>query len=721
LLPRYCTFGAQELQTGEASKTVRTEPTQPDVQGDLRQYPLPRLLFYLYRQGYEGRLEIDRREGGTARIFFRAGVPAYVTAPSLEDVLGRVLLEQGWISTDQYEQSLGQLAQRKRLHGQILLEMGAIDQRRLIEGLRLQLRRKLNRLFFYHESPFRLFSESHACGQDDEAQYVRADPLWVIYHGVRNALDPARLAIELSKLENARVRMNPSYEALVPRYGMGNADRGLVTLLLRGDIETKQIRQISNLSPVETQMVLYALWVTEGLIVTEARQAMAPLATTAPPLAKMPDAGGRDQPPGAASGPGTRVPPVPPKVQLVSAPQQTRPPAQPASRATFAKESSPDVASIVEQFESIPTTELLHKADGPSIICPPPAAPNTGAAPIAAPVQDVPPPLSSPSLVVPPPAAMAGQAIISPPPPLTDNGLTTPPPSQTTRTTAPIAVPLAPARATTTGEDADAGAQPEPALSTDSQQVAAKDSAAARQLRAAIKQKHKELDQQNFFELLGLDRKATLPAIRDAYFKMAKQFHPDRASALGLDDLEEAAAEIFRLLNEANSILSDTDKRKDYLYSLDHSQQDVEEAQNALKAEVAFQKGLVFFRKKDFSAALDEFGEAWRLNDKEGEHLAWLVWTQYCDPKRSKKELLATLKGQIDQAVKLSPKSADTWYYHGEIHLALEDNKKATASFEKAVDLKAGHVEALRRLRLMRMRQEKSSGKTGLFGRLRKK
>ena len=64
--------------------------------------------------------------------------------------------------------------------------------------------------------------------------------------------------------------------------------------------------------------------------------------------------------------------------------------------------------------------------------------------------------------------------------------------------------------------------------------------------------------------LLGVDKKATQDEIKSAYRKLAMKYHPDRNQG------DEAAAEKFKEINEANETLSDSQKRAAYDYELEH-------------------------------------------------------------------------------------------------------------------------------------------------------
>ncbi|HKP87358.1 MAG TPA: J domain-containing protein [Blastocatellia bacterium] len=62
----------------------------------------------------------------------------------------------------------------------------------------------------------------------------------------------------------------------------------------------------------------------------------------------------------------------------------------------------------------------------------------------------------------------------------------------------------------------------------------------------------------DYYEILGVKRDATEEQIRQAYRKLARKHHPD------LNPGDKAAEERFKEINEANEVLSDSDKRKRY-------------------------------------------------------------------------------------------------------------------------------------------------------------
>lgn len=605
----------------------------PDVQGDLQRYPLPRLLYYLYKRKLLGRLELDRSEGGTAKIFFREGVPVHADLPTTEDLLGRVLLENGWITSEQFERSLAEYAEGRMLYGQILLSMGAIMEDRLVQGLQLQLRRKLNRIFSYRGVPFRIFSSEHDFGLRGEATRVRVDPLWVIHNGVRNNFGPDQLTGELAKLGHASVQLALDAPDRLPRYGFGQDEQALLTLLERGALPLARLNQVSHLGRVGTEMLLYVLWVTEALVpVQEQHQpAAAPAVRTAPGTIR--------QDPLGRTGP---------------------------QRPT----SVPDLNALAGEY-------------------------GAGAAPTSATAGG---------------AARPAQGVYTVPRP----GAGTP--ASAAARGAPTTAPgVKPSTSVANSAGAPAGAG------------AAKQQQAARELRELIERAGAATAGKNHFEVLQLTPAATAAQVRDAYFTLAKQFHPDRVLGLGLRDLAPQAEALFRRINEAYTVLADAKARASYEEGLKQPPGAKDEARSALEAEFCFQRGTVAFRKKQFGKALEEFKEAHRLDSREGEHLAWIAWTTFCDPQIEKAAALPKIKQLLLEALELAPKNTQIHYFLAETYLALGEDKRAVAALNRVLEIQPEHVDAQRRMRLIRMRGEKDGGgkgegkKEGFLDRLRKK
>jgi curved DNA-binding protein len=66
------------------------------------------------------------------------------------------------------------------------------------------------------------------------------------------------------------------------------------------------------------------------------------------------------------------------------------------------------------------------------------------------------------------------------------------------------------------------------------------------------------MDYKDYYKILGVERNADQDAIKKAYRKLARQYHPD------VNKGDKKAEERFKEINEANDVLSDPEKRKVY-------------------------------------------------------------------------------------------------------------------------------------------------------------
>ena len=103
------------------------------------------------------------------------------------------------------------------------------------------------------------------------------------------------------------------------------------------------------------------------------------------------------------------------------------------------------------------------------------------------------------------------------------------------------------------------------------------------------------MKQKDFYEILGVDKKATKEEIKKVYKKLALEHHPDK----GGDENK------FKEINEAHSVLSDDKKRKHYdMYGNKHQHINHDDIYNQYR-QYATQRRRSYFR-----------GETMRINIK---------------------------------------------------------------------------------------------------------
>eukprot|EP00258_Populus_trichocarpa_P037710 XP_024453729.1 chaperone protein dnaJ 6 isoform X5 [Populus trichocarpa] len=81
----------------------------------------------------------------------------------------------------------------------------------------------------------------------------------------------------------------------------------------------------------------------------------------------------------------------------------------------------------------------------------------------------------------------------------------------------------------------------------------------------------------DLYQVLGLNKECTDTELRSAYKKLALRWHPDRCSASGNSKFVEEAKKKFQAIQQAYSVLSDTNKRFLYDVGVDDSDDDENE------------------------------------------------------------------------------------------------------------------------------------------------
>ena len=249
--------------------------------------------------------------------------------------------------------------------------------------------------------------------------------------------------------------------------------------------------------------------------------------------------------------------------------------------------------------------------------------------------------------------------------------------------------------------------------------------------RKRIKNNFRKLGQWNHFEILGVDESTPQNEIREAYLRLAKVYHPDRLPALGLEDVQKESQTIFARILEAYTVLSDGTKRQEYIASLQLKNDGIvvnENLKRLYAAELAFKKGQFFLNSGKMAEAEECFKQAYDFNPGEGQHLGYLAWCIFCDPKKDRKKTTDEVLQMLLRAGEMSPACAQIFYFLGRVFATQSDHNNAYKSFNTALALDPKHRDAEREIRLYNMREERKKSPlsvlvkrvsrqvTGLFG-----
>lgn len=262
------------------------------------------------------------------------------------------------------------------------------------------------------------------------------------------------------------------------------------------------------------------------------------------------------------------------------------------------------------------------------------------------------------------------------------------------------------------------------------------DAKEASELREKILKTYETIQNQNHYEVLGLTPEADEKAIKEAYHKLAKIFHPDRFFGKFSDDVKIKVEEIFKKISDAYIVLSDSVKKDEYLGTIGKkekkrpsSEKVTEEVKMILEAEKHFQKGLEFLNMRNYIRATEEFQEANRIRPQESDYLAYLGWAMFNLPLRETdgtkrdKELAEeeleqakfNAREMLNKAIQMNPRNDKAYVFLGNIYKKLNQKEFAFRQYEKALICNPNCVEALRELRFMKIHQQRGKVKKKTF------
>jgi len=188
-------------------------------------------------------------------------------------------------------------------------------------------------------------------------------------------------------------------------------------------------------------------------------------------------------------------------------------------------------------------------------------------------------------------------------------------------------------------------------------------------------------------ELLELrDDKAGPEAVKKNYYRLAKEFHPDRYFNITDKSVKEKLAAIFAALTSAYNLLRSG--KQECFDSIGDAMAPVR-ADDSLRAEEQFRRGVEEFKKGNFWGAADNFRWASKMKPDNASYLNYLSLAYSRMPGKLKDAEEALL-----EAIKLEGLNADLHANLGLLYLKAGMKERAGSSFAKALQIDPGNEKA---------------------------
>ena len=233
------------------------------------------------------------------------------------------------------------------------------------------------------------------------------------------------------------------------------------------------------------------------------------------------------------------------------------------------------------------------------------------------------------------------------------------------------------------------------------------------------------IENQNYFEMLGLDKKAQAPEAKAEFFKLAKDFHPDRLPT-ELAPLRQCVEVIFGYLNEAHKTLADDEQRIAYLRSVREgggTPAAERLMQQILDSAIAYERVQVFARKRHYDEALEVIQKILSVTKDEPDYHAmhaWLLMNKFPGNDAP----TGTIMEALDRALELHKDHEKAHECKAKMLARAGRSAEALRHYKKVVAINPNNVDAAREVRVASMREEKTdkavktSAAAGFLGKL---
>lgn len=194
------------------------------------------------------------------------------------------------------------------------------------------------------------------------------------------------------------------------------------------------------------------------------------------------------------------------------------------------------------------------------------------------------------------------------------------------------------------------------------------------------------------YAVLGVDRTARREKVREAYYALARRYHPDRFRSGALADLLPRFEEYFRWVTEAYNTLIDPARRAEYdeqLAAAPAAGQDTQGPDTGYLARQNFMRGRALAAQRKLNEAVTFLENAVKLDPAQAEYhleLGLLLATNPRHREQAERSLL--------QALDLAPTLIAGYVALGQMYLRAGRPGRAARMAREALRWEAGHADA---------------------------
>lgn len=209
-----------------------------------------------------------------------------------------------------------------------------------------------------------------------------------------------------------------------------------------------------------------------------------------------------------------------------------------------------------------------------------------------------------------------------------------------------------------------------------------------RLLKKKVEEFYKRLGSMSKADILRINKSSDSETVKKNYYKMAKEFHPDRYHNLKDRELDAMVTAIFNAVTEAYNLMKDNVKRREYFNSPNNLNSSLKDA-GASEAAGQFKRGVNEFKKGNYYGATDVLRWIVKNDPKNPEAWRYLSLSLAKIPGKLKEAETSIL-----EAIRIDPFNSRYFSDLGNIYLDAGIVKRARQQFEKAIRIDPENDEA---------------------------
>lgn len=184
----------------------------------------------------------------------------------------------------------------------------------------------------------------------------------------------------------------------------------------------------------------------------------------------------------------------------------------------------------------------------------------------------------------------------------------------------------------------------------------------------------------NYYEILGIEPKATAKQVKDAYRSLARQYHPDL-------NPDSKSVDKFRKINEAYTVLSDQEQRSHYDF-MNFETNNSNNSSSSRSAEIYYSQGLKKSQGANYKEAIKDFTQAININSNYADayNKRGLCYYKLGEPSEAIKD--------FTKAIYINSNLPDAYYNRGTARFKLGYAEAAIEDYTQALKLRYNYGQA---------------------------